>query len=62
MGPLLAACLVVPLIIGGQSLTLSEFEARVDDTLNKVSQYSGQQCCQLSLGIWYSAQLYQYLP
>lgn len=41
MGPLLAACLVlhVPLLVGGQSLTPSEFEARVDDTLNKVSQH-----------------------
>lgn len=36
MEPLLAACLVLPLFVGGQSLTPSEFEARVDDTLNKV--------------------------
>lgn len=50
MEPLLAACLVLPLFVGGQSLTPSEFEARVDDTLNKVSQFQGQNCCQLSLG------------
>lgn len=50
MEPLLAACLVLPLFVGGQSLTPSEFEARVDDTLNKVSQFEGQNCCQLSLG------------
>lgn len=50
MEPLLAACLVLPLFVGGQSLTPSEFEARVDDTLNKVSQFQGQNCCQISLG------------